>query len=61
MRDVADDRLPAGMHVHVLDRHLLLASRAIPRQGFELCGKRSSELVEGALSAVLPRDVLNVG
>ena len=56
----ADDSLPALGDVDVLDRHLLLALRAIFLQGRHLRGERPRELVEGSLGAILLRDKLDV-
>jgi hypothetical protein len=51
--DVSDDRLPAVGDVDVLDRHLLLAFRAVVLERLHLIGERSRQLDERALSALL--------
>jgi hypothetical protein len=58
--DVADDRLAALGDVDVLDRHLLLALRAVFLQRGHLRGEGARELVERPPGAVLLRDVLDV-
>jgi hypothetical protein len=40
--DHADDSLPAGMHVHVLDRYLLLALAALAIERVEPAGAATS-------------------
>jgi hypothetical protein len=58
--DIADDRLAALGNVDVLDRHLLLALRAVFLQRGHLRGEGARELVERPPGAVLLRDVLDV-
>ena len=40
LHDIADDRLPAIVHRHMLDRDLLLAARPVPLECFHLCDIR---------------------
>src|SRR5271155_2518369 len=58
--DVADDRLPALGDMDVLDRHLLLALRAVFLQGRDLRGEGPCQFVERPLGAVLLRDAHEV-
>ena len=59
----AHDGLAAGMNMHVLDGHLLLAFPAMPIQGFQQHGKASGELVGlvQVLSAPLEGLLANLG
>ena len=57
--NVADNGLPALGDMDVLDRHLLLALRAVVLEGLDLSGERAGQFVECALSAVLLLDIFD--
>jgi hypothetical protein len=57
MRHVADDRLSALVHRDVLHRDLLLASGSVSLECLYLRCEGPGEFVEGALRAILLRDI----
>jgi hypothetical protein len=58
--DVADDRLAALGDMDVLDRHLLLALRAIFLQSGHLRCEGPGELVVGIRGAILLREIVHM-
>ena len=55
-----DDGLPAVAHGHVLNDDTLLAAGPVSSKRFDLSRKSPGQFVEGALGAVLLRNVLDV-
>ena len=61
LRHVTDNRLAAFSHRHMLHGDFLLATRPVTPECLHLRGKRSRQLVQRALRAVLLRNALDMG
>jgi hypothetical protein len=60
MADSADDRLAARVHVHMLDRYVLLALPPFPRQSFDLHGVGAHEFGRQVAEDIQPFDAVTL-
>jgi hypothetical protein len=60
MADGANDRLPARVHVHMLDRYVLLALPPFPRQSFDLHGVGAHEFGRQVAEDIQPFDAVTL-
>ena len=60
MADIADDGLPPGVDVHMLDRYVLLTLSPFPHQGFDLHGVGAHEFSCQVAEHVQPFDAITL-